>query len=313
MRFHVYLPTYWDHYGSGSMTSAVAAAASTASDLGYEGLWANDKLLIGAEERGVALAEQLLEPLVTLASLVHLVPDLNLGTAVIVLPSRDPILLAKQATALHLLSGGRFILGVGIGDRPAELAALGRSFSRRARATDEAIEVMQTLWREPEASYHGEFFDFEGVAQQPHPLDGGPPIWVGGNSPGAVRRAARYGSGWLPFVTEYNPFVNSLESFRSQVALLRELTVGRQCPSAANMFYLRLRRPDEAKTVHSTTRGMPPAIAGSVDAITEHLSGYQDAGLDDAVLIFESESVEDLLRQMEVFAEGVAPRLASTG
>ena len=313
MRFHVYLPTYWDHYGSDSMTGAVVAAARAASDHGYDGVWANDKLLIRAEERGVALAEQLLEPLITLSSLVHLVPGLTLGTAVLVLPSRDPILLAKQATALQLLSGGRFVLGVGIGDRPAELAALGRSFSQRGRATDEAIEVMQTLWREPDASYHGEFFDFEGVAQQPRPLDGGPPIWVGGNSPGAVRRAARYGSGWMPFVTEYNPYVNDLGSFRSQVALLRELTVGRQCPSAGNMFYLRLERSDEPKRVRSTTRGMPPAIAGSVDAITEHLTDYRDAGLDDAILIFESESLDDLLRQMEVFAEGVAPRLAATG
>jgi alkanesulfonate monooxygenase SsuD/methylene tetrahydromethanopterin reductase-like flavin-dependent oxidoreductase (luciferase family) len=210
-----------------------------------------------------------------------------------------------------VLSGGRLVLGVGIGHREPEFAALGRSFSLRAPAADQAIEVMQTLWREPVASYHGRFFDFAEVAQPPRPQGGGPPIWVGGCSPGAIRRTARYGSGWLPFVNDGDPFISDLEGFRSKVALLRELTVGRQCPSIANMFYLRLERQDEPKAVRSTTPWMPRAFAGSADAVAEHLRGYGDAGLDDAFVLFESESVDDLLRQTEVFAERVAPRFAS--
>jgi probable F420-dependent oxidoreductase len=312
VRFHAYLPTYWDHYGSESMDSAIVTAAKAAAELGYEGVWANDKLLNSSEERGI-VAEQLLEPLITLASLVHVVPALSLGTAVVVLPCRDPVLVAKQATALHVLSGGRLILGVGIGHRPAEFAALGRSFSRRAQAAEEAIEVMQTLWKEPDTSYHGQFFDFENVSQQPPPPGGGPPIWVGGNSRGAIGRAARRGSGWLAFVNDGDPFIRDLEGFRSQVALLRELTVGRQRPTVANMVYLRLQRPDEPKTVRSTTPGMPAAFTGSADAVAQHLSGYRDAGLDDALVVFESESIDDLLRQMEAFAERVAPRFASAG
>lgn len=292
------------------MDGAIVTAAKAAAELGYEGVWANDKILNSAGERGLQAAP-LLEPLITLASLVHVVPDLSLGTAVVVLPCRDPALVAKQATALHVLSGGRLILGVGIGHRPAEFAALGRSFSRRAHTADEAIKVMQTLWNEPDASFHGQFFDFENVTQQPPPPGGGPPIWVGGNSPGAIGRAARHGSGWLAFVNDGDPFIRDLEGFRSQVALLRELTVGRQRPTVANMVYLRLERPDEPKTVRSTTPGMPAAFTGSPDAVAQHLSGYREAGLDDALVLFESESVDDLLRQMEAFAERVAPRFAS--
>jgi probable F420-dependent oxidoreductase len=310
VRFHAYLPTYWDHYGSASMESAIVTAAKAAAELGYEGVWANDKLLNSSEERGIQAA-QLIEPLITLASLVHVVPSLSLGTAVVVLPCRDPVLVAKQAAALHMLSGGRLILGVGIGHRKGEFTALGRSFSRRGEAAEEAIEVMQTLWNEPDASYHGEFFNFENVTQNPPPPDGGPPIWIGGNSPGAIRRAARCGRGWLAFVNDGDLFIRDLEGFRSQVAVLRELTAGRQCPTVANMLYVRLERRDEPKTVHSTTPDMPAAFTGGADAVGQHLSDYRDAGLDDALLIFESESVDDLLRQMEVFAERVAPRFAS--
>jgi probable F420-dependent oxidoreductase len=313
VRFHAYLPTYWDDYGSDSMDAAIVTAAKAAAELGYEGVWANDRLLVRAEEYGGAPVGQILEPLVTLASLAHVVPGLILGTAVVVLPVREPILVAKQATALHVLSGGRLVLGVGIGHWEPEFAALGRSFSLRARNTDEAIEVMQTLWREPVASYHGRFFDFEEFAQQPRPHGGGPPIWVGGNSPGAIRRTARYGSGWLAFVNDGDRFLSDLEGFRSQVALLRELTVGRQRPTVANMFYLRLERQDEPKTVRSTTPWAPTAFAGSADALAAHIRGYGDAGLDDALMVFESEGVDDLLRQMEAFAEHVAPRFASAG
>jgi hypothetical protein len=129
----------------------------------------------------------------------------------------------------------------------------------------------------------------------------------------AIGRAARHGSGWLAFVNDGDRFIRDLEGFRSKVALLRELTVGRQCPTVANMVYLRLERPDEPKTVRSTTPGMPAAFTGDADALAQHLSGYRDTGLDDALVLFESESVDDLLRQMEAFAERVAPRFASAG
>src|SRR5829696_7480825 len=115
MRFGAFLPTYWDDYGSTPIHVAINEAALAAEALGYEGVWANDEVIHLAAESG-----QVVEPLVTQASLVHLVPRLTLGTAVLVLPQRHPVLVAKQAGALHLLSGGRLVLGVGIGWRAAE-------------------------------------------------------------------------------------------------------------------------------------------------------------------------------------------------
>jgi probable F420-dependent oxidoreductase len=181
MQFGAHLPTYWDHYGTSDVRTAVTEAAAAAEALGYDSVWANDLVVVPAANVAGANA---IEPLITLASLIHRVPRLRLGTSVLVLPQRNAVLVAKQAAALDLLSGGRLILGVGIGHREAEFAFLGANFAHRAAATDEAIEVLQTLWREPEANYQGRFHRLDAALMLPKPASGGPPIWVGGESPG---------------------------------------------------------------------------------------------------------------------------------
>ncbi len=314
MHFHAYLPTYWDHYGSSTIEAAIVETARAAATLGFEGIWVNDEIVMPVDDQGANIGDQpVIEPLITLASLIHAAPRLTLGTAVVVLPQRHPVLVAKQAAALHIMSGGRLILGVGIGWHSLEFRLLGADFTHRAAITDEAIELMQALWREPIATYDGRFHHLEPASQPPLPPGGGPPIWIGGNSPAAIRRAARYGSGWLPFIHSGDPFANKVDDFRAGVALLRELTEGQPCPTIANMLYLRIERPDEPAVVKSTTPGMPSAFAGNPDAVAEHIDGYRQAGLEHALLLFESEDVDDLLRQMQVFAEQVAPRFADAG
>ncbi len=307
MRFGVHLPTYWDDYGGSPIPVAIAEAAKAAEAFGYEGVWANDLVINPAAARpGTLEGAQVIEPLVTLASLVHLAPRLTLGTTVLVLPQRHPILVAKQAAALHLLSGGRLVLGVGIGHRAAEFALLGADYANRAAATDEAIEILQVLWREPVARYHGRFHRFDDVRLTPRPPGGGPPIWVGGDSAAAIRRAAQYGDGWLPMLIDP-------DALRSRAAALRDLTQGRRCPVIAHAFYFRIERPDEPATVRSTTPWMPSAFAGSPDAVAEHLEQYRHAGLEYALCLFECEDVDDLLRQMRHFAELVIPRFGDAG
>src|SRR5262245_48055301 len=111
MRFGVHLPTYWDDYGSSPIHVAIEEAAKVAEALGYEGVWANDKVINPAAAlRGTVEAGQVIEPLITLATLVHLVPRLRLGSHVLILPQRHTILVAKQVAALQLLSQGRLIL-----------------------------------------------------------------------------------------------------------------------------------------------------------------------------------------------------------
>jgi probable F420-dependent oxidoreductase len=307
MRFGLHLPTYWDDYGTTPIPVAIAEAAEAAEALGYEGVWADDTVVARSRERhGPHAGAQVIEPLVTLASLVHLAPRLTLGTNILVLPQRHPILVAKQAAALHLLSGGRLILGVGIGHRAAEFALLGADFANCGAVTDEAIGVLQALWRDPVARYHGRFHHFDAASQEPPPPGGGPPIWIGGASPAAIRRAARYGEGWLPMLVD-------LDDFRSGVAALRDLTRERGCPTIAHAFYVRLERPDEPAVVQSTAPWMPESFAGSPDVMAEHLEAYRLAGLEYALCLFECGDLDDLLRQMRLFVEQVAPRLNDPG
>ena len=207
MRFGAHLPTYWDDYGTIPNHVTIAEAAKAAEALGYEGVWADDMVVAESRLRhGTEAGGQTIEPLVTLASLVHLVPRLTLGTNVLVLPQRHPILVAKQAAALHLLSGGRLILGVGIGHRAAEFALLGADFANRGAVTDEAIGVLQALWRDPVARYHGRFHRFDAASQEPPPPGGGPPIWIGGTPrppsdgrPGTAKAGCPCSSTWTTF------------------------------------------------------------------------------------------------------------------
>ncbi|MDQ3702585.1 MAG: TIGR03619 family F420-dependent LLM class oxidoreductase [Chloroflexota bacterium] len=305
MQFGAHLPTYWEHYGTSDVQTAVAEAATAADALGYASVWANDLVVVPAAKLTGA---NVIEPLITLASLVHLVARIKLGTSVLVLPQRNALLVAKQAATLDLLSGGRLLLGVGIGHREAEFAQLGADFAHRAAVTDEAIEVLRTLWRDPVASYQGRFHRLDAVRMLPQPARGGPPIWVGGSSPGALRRAVRHGDAWLPFMI-------GLDDFRSRVADLHGLSLmhGGRCPTIAKEFNIRLTRTGEPADVLTTYPQQRPGVAGSPDAVAQYLEAFQQAGMEYALCAFASEGVDDLLRQLRVFAEEVAPRFAGAG
>jgi alkanesulfonate monooxygenase SsuD/methylene tetrahydromethanopterin reductase-like flavin-dependent oxidoreductase (luciferase family) len=175
-----------------------------------------------------------------------------------------------------------------------------------ASTTDEAIEVLQALWREPVASYHGRFYRFDAASMEPRPPEGAPPIWVAGNAPGGIRRAAQYSSGWLPYRMD-------LAAFRAGVATLRDLTHGRGCPTIANMFYLRIEKPDEPAIVQSTSPWVEGWFAGNADAMAEHLERYRQAGLEYALCAFQSEGLDDLLLQLRLFANRVAPQFTDAG
>ena len=123
---------------------------------------------------------------------------IRLGTGVLVLPQRDPTLVAKQAATLDTLSNGRLRLGVGIGWQRAEYEALGEDYDTRAARMDEAIQVLRACWRDEHINFDGEHYWLNEIAMEPKPTQGANiPIWVGGTKDGALRRAARYGDGWM--------------------------------------------------------------------------------------------------------------------
>ncbi|WP_108494928.1 TIGR03619 family F420-dependent LLM class oxidoreductase [Promicromonospora sp. AC04] len=167
--------------------------ARTAEDLGYTTAWLPDHVLPPGEY-GSAFGG-VYEPLVTIGHLAAVTERLRFGTSVLVVPLRDPFVLAKQVATLHQLSGGRVVLGVGVGWNVPEFDAVGADHPHRGAVTDDALALLEHLFSGGAAPYRARRFSYEEGVFAPVP-DGRVPIMVGGNSNAALRRAARYGDVW---------------------------------------------------------------------------------------------------------------------
>jgi probable F420-dependent oxidoreductase len=138
------------------------------------------------------------DPLIWLAFAAAAAPSMRLGTCILIVPQRNPLILAKELATLDQLSGGNVELGLGVGWLEEEFDALGVPWARRGARNDEYIEAMRTLWSGPEVEFHGEFVDFPKVTCSPRPVQPTIPILVGGDSDVAIRRAARLADGYFP-------------------------------------------------------------------------------------------------------------------
>jgi probable F420-dependent oxidoreductase len=176
--------------------------ARLAEELGYRSWWAGEHIVLPSPrvpESPMAPEDPILDPLIHLTYVAAVTRELEIGTGIVILPQHNPLLLAKQAASLDVLSGGRFLLGVGVGYLEPELAALGVPMSERGSRTDEYLDAMTALWTEPApVAYQGKHVSFTNLEAQPRPVQaGGPRIVVGGDSPAAFRRAVRRGHGWI--------------------------------------------------------------------------------------------------------------------
>ncbi len=206
MRFGV-MPPCHGHFLSSPDT--VAAYAKAAEEAGFESIWAFEHAVIPAEYasrypynpegRLTIEDDDLPDPLALLAFLAGVTERLRLGTGVLILPQRSPVICAKECATIDALSNGRLLLGIGVGWLREEAEAVGTSFEDRGARTDEAVEAMRVLWRAGEATFHGRFTHFDRAKCYPKPVQhGGVPILVGGHSAVAARRAGRLGDGWFP-------------------------------------------------------------------------------------------------------------------
>ena len=189
----------------------VARLARLAEELGFESIWAVDHVVMCADYESVYPYDPSgrspfhadvvqPDPLQWLAWAGASTTTLKLGTGILILPIRNPVVLAKTVASLDRLSGGRVLLGVGVGWVAEEAAAVGSDFATRGARTDEAIDAMRELWREkPTATFHGPTIHFDGVVSRPKPSrPEGVPILIGGHSHAAARRAGRLGDGFYP-------------------------------------------------------------------------------------------------------------------
>lgn len=210
--------------GDGIDPDRLVRRARLAEEAGFESLWVGDHIALPADQDG---QQPRLEVVVALSHLAAVTSRIRLGFGVLVLPQRQPVLLAKQMSSIDYLSRGRLTVGIGVGYVEAELHAMGVSLADRGARTDEYLAAMRTLWTEPTPAFQGRFVSFSGVFQRPPPVQRPhPPIVVGGHSAAAQRRALTNAAGW------YGVYLDVPET-AAAVAQLR--TIASECDRPAEL------------------------------------------------------------------------------
>jgi probable F420-dependent oxidoreductase len=191
------------NYGTCADPDAAVAVAQHAEAVGFESVWAGEHFVLpDPRPPGFSMPPTLplLDPLVALALVANETRTLKLGTGILILPLRNPVVLAKEVASLDLVSRGRLIVGVGAGYIPQEFAAVGVALAERGVRMDEYIRVLRTMWGSHPPRFHGQFLTVQDVDTHPRPLqDPYPPLVIGGESGPALRRAFTLGSGWYGF------------------------------------------------------------------------------------------------------------------
>ena len=254
----------------------------------------------------------ILEATVLMATFAVVTERLRIASSVIILPLRDPVLLAKTVASLDVLSGGRIIFGVGVGgDNPLEYAAMRIPLSERGSRANESLEIIKGLWANERFSYAGRHFAIRDVAIAPRPVQSSIPIWVGGGSEAALRRAARYGDGWI------GAFASPRKFGRLSADLRRFLhEEGRKAEGFTFGMYLFANVDDDAARARETAVRYVErvyrldgariverfGVVGPVEACAGRALAYAEAGADYIVLGPVSDH-RDWPRQLDGYGE----------
>ncbi|HZT67673.1 MAG TPA: TIGR03619 family F420-dependent LLM class oxidoreductase [Acidimicrobiales bacterium] len=274
MRLGVHLP----QYGRAAGPDTIRRAAIQAEQLGFADVWVSDHLAIPAD--AAYPPAFLYEPIVTLTWAAAATTTVRLGTSVLVLPYRHPLHLAKELASLDRLSGGRVTVGAAAGWLEGEFQALGAPFGERGRRTDEAIDVLRACWEgDDPVDFAGRTVTLRKMKVQPRPV-GRIPIWVGGASPPALRRATTRGDGWHgTFMNpeQVGPVIAELRSARPEPEFTISLRVAWDGVSGDRQ---KMREEAEAfagagvqHLVVSPSQGEEAAWLRSVELLWETLSG----------------------------------------
>ena len=307
MKFGVHLPHIGPFHDGESMTRF----ARGVEEMGYDSVWGSDHVVfpVGYESKypysetgDFPLPGQApwVEEVTSLTFVAGATSRVRLGTSILVLPYRNPVMNAKTLAALDVLSGGRLICGVGAGWMREEAEAMGMPFDNRGARTDEHIELMLAMWTQDTATYEGRFYRLPPVHSEPRPVQKPhPPVWVGGHEPGALRRAARYGDCWHAY--RLRP-----EELGERFGYVQEKA--REFGRDAGSIELSVRVP---LVLGDASMSIDRAVAGTVDDVKSQLAAYRDAGVE--TVVFEPpifEGLERGLAVMERFAKDVAPEFA---
>ncbi len=264
------------NFGGCANPEVAARVAQAAEAAGFDSVWTGEHVVLPDPQAPPSPAPpetQMLDPAAALAFLAGRTKTLRLATGIIILPQRNPLVLAKELASVDVLSGGRLIFGLGAGYLKPEFDALGAPFADRGARTSAAIEVLRTLWTQDTPSFDGRFWSFSGIQAHPRPVQQPhPPIVVGGHSPPAYRRAVAQGDGWYGFALDADAAAASLEGLRKAAKDVE--------------------RP-------SQRRSLEISVTPSVRLDADTVNRYADLGVDRLVPIARGRSADELVAFVE--------------
>jgi probable F420-dependent oxidoreductase len=300
------------HFGPNAGAAAIDEVARIAEDIGLDSLWVSDHVVFPSagnssyphSSKGLPVENlsPFFEAITTLAYLAGTTRTARLGTSILLPGMRQPVLAAKMLASIDALSGGRLVLGLGAGWLEAEFALLeGVEFKRRGAALEEIVAIWRTLWSNRTASFEGEFFQFDEMIFDPLPAQsGGPPIWIGGNSKAAIRRAARIGDGW--HAARVAPAeLSELVTLLGEEAETHGRSLAEVEPSVTVVY-----RTGDDEIDPERLRD----LVGGPELIAEQIGRYAEAGAETIVLGLDPRhDLDQHRRDLAVLAEEILPRL----
>ena len=304
-----------------------------AEKLGFHSVWGNDHISTQhyvQEEFGQP--PRYYAPLLVLTAIAERTTTLKLATALLVIPFRNPAVMAKELVTLDHLSDGRLILGVGLGAYREEFEAeFGAKASGMIRGDmlDESIMIMNKLFKESRVTYEGAYFSVNGLQSYPHPVQSPFPFYFGGNSTKSYDRVAKYGTGWLPALLtpeEIKTGVSALkasceavgrDSAQIDIAPQISVSIAKTREEAVKRYEASQIYKHSLSLSKSTMKGRDASkyaernLVGSVDDVKEMVEKYIEAGVNTfSALIFADNTLEETREHMQFFAEEIFPQYA---
>jgi len=299
MKFGICLPIRLTASASENIDIAVKAQG-----LGFDSVWVSDHIVMPEKHRGM-FSEVFYEPFTLLSYISAVTTTISLGTSVIILPYRNPVVIAKQIATLDVLSGGRVIFGVGPGWMKEEFETLGVPLKSRGRMTDEYIKAIRELWNSDSPEFEGEFCSYSDIKFEPKPLQNPhPPILIAGSSEFAIKRAALLGDGWQP--TWVSP--EDVERGLSTINIIAN-EAGRDLEgfvySVRNRVKLFNTIAQKEEYIAGQSSDTPYSMLGTVDEITEYVSSYRELGVSHIVFDPVTDSVDEVYSTMEILSSDI--------
>ena len=310
MKFGIRIPN------DGPLVSAdnLRTLATTAEGLGYDSVLVHDHVLVPDSSWN-----PFFDPLVTLSYLAAATESVKLGTSVLLLPLRNPVILAKQIATLDQISNGRVLLGVGVGYLKDEFETMDVPFGRRGKITDEYLTVLKELWTKPKTTFQGKFIKLRNVESYPKPIQKPhPPIWIGGSSEAATIRAVKFGNGRHALMgpdavrkeverLNRKAIILGRDVSKLEIATEPWVSIEQNVNEAVKKAYAsplvkqRWPNPDDFARAN---------LIGSYDEISSRVAAFREAGSTYMQLRFVSErvSLSETLKMMKQFAEWI-PKL----